>query len=218
MLIFDAIERIEVALRTQIIHQYAIVHGSHWQLDSNLFVNLDRYNVHKESLNKEIKRSQEVFIKHYYAKYHYPEEPACWMSLEITSLGLLSKLFQNLKKSKEKIAVTSHFGLNDFKILENWMLCFSILRNTCAHHGRIWNRRLNKIKLPKNPKYHFLENNNIYTNKIYATLSCMTYIIRVINPESQFKNRLITLIDSCPLAQTKEMGFPENWVKEDLWK
>jgi len=32
LLIFDAIEKIEIALRTQIIYHFAIKHGSHWQL------------------------------------------------------------------------------------------------------------------------------------------------------------------------------------------
>ncbi len=30
LLVFDAIERIEVALRTQIIYQYSMTYGSHW--------------------------------------------------------------------------------------------------------------------------------------------------------------------------------------------
>ena len=64
------------------------------------------------------------------------------MSLEVSSFGLLSQMFRNLKKSPEKIAVVKHFGLNNIELLENWMLCFSHIRNTCAHHGRLWNRRL----------------------------------------------------------------------------
>lgn len=33
LLIFDAVEKIEVALRTQIIYQWALTNGSHWHLD-----------------------------------------------------------------------------------------------------------------------------------------------------------------------------------------
>ena len=73
------------------------------------------------------------------------------MSLEVSSMGLLSKIFQNLKKSPEKLAVTSHFGLKDVSVIENWILCISTLRNICAHHGRVWNRRLVQIKLPTHP-------------------------------------------------------------------
>lgn len=68
-------------------------------------------------------------------------------------MGLLSKIFQNLKKSPEKLATTSHFGLKDVSVIENWILCFSTLRNICPPHGRVWNRRLIQIKLPNHPTH-----------------------------------------------------------------
>lgn len=37
LLIFDAIERIEIALRTQVIYQLSHKYGSHWQTKKNIF-------------------------------------------------------------------------------------------------------------------------------------------------------------------------------------
>lgn len=37
LLIFDAIERIEIALRTQVIYQLSHKYGSHWQNEKNIF-------------------------------------------------------------------------------------------------------------------------------------------------------------------------------------
>ena len=37
LLIFDAIERIEIALRTQVIYQLSHKYGSHWQNKKNIF-------------------------------------------------------------------------------------------------------------------------------------------------------------------------------------
>jgi abortive infection bacteriophage resistance protein len=101
----------------------------------------NRFNFKKdlETVDKEIQRSSEVFIKHYKSKYTAPERPPAWMSLEILSLGTLSKLFENLRISPEKKAVAAHFGLNAF-VLESWMHTLSHVRNICAHHGRLWNR------------------------------------------------------------------------------
>lgn len=98
------------------------------------------------------------------------------------------------------------------------MLCFSTLRNICAHHGRVWNRRLIQIKLPTHPTQSFLKNKSIYTNKLYAVVSCITYVLKIIDPKSTYSDQLKGLMKTCPLAQTKEMGFPENWLNEDLWK
>jgi abortive infection bacteriophage resistance protein len=217
VLIFKAIEKIEISFRAQIVYHYAQNYGSHWQLNDHLFRDLDRYNKHVESLKKEVDRSNELFIEHYKSKYSDPIEPPSWMSFEVISFGLLSKMFQNLKKGPEKIILTRHFGLNDVSVLESWMFCFSMLRNICAHHGRVWNRRLNSIKLPTNPTYSFLSNSSIYRNKLYTTLTCIEYLLNVINQESTFKKCLKDLIYSNEYVRLKEMGFPENWQKEELW-
>ncbi len=218
LLIFDAIEKIEIALRAQIIYHFALSNGSHWQLKPELYRDTMRFANHIDSLQKEIDRSNETFIDHYKNKYSNPTEPPCWMSLEVSSMGLLSKIFQNLKKGPEKLAITKHFGLKDVSVIENWILCFSTLRNVCAHHGRVWNRRLIQIKLPTNTLNPFLNNKQIYTNKLYATLSCVEYVLRRISPGSTFSNRLNELMRRCPTSQTKEMGFPKNWQQEVLWK
>lgn len=212
------LKKIEVALRTQIIYHFALSYGSHWQLKPELYRDAMRFANHLDSLQKEIDRSNETFIGHYNNKYVNPTEPPCWMSLEVSSMGFLSKIFQNLKRCSEKSSITSHFGLKDVSVIENWILCFNTLRNICAHHGRVWNRRLIKIKFPTNPIHPFLKNKTIYPNKLYATLACVEYIQKLISPGSNFSKRLKALMKACPLAQSKEMGFQDNWLDEELWK
>jgi abortive infection bacteriophage resistance protein len=218
LLLFNAIEKIEVALRTQIIHHYALAYGSHWHIKPELFNNLYYFQEHTDSLQKEIDRSNEAFIKHYKATYTQPLEPACWMSLEVSSMGLLSKIFANLKKDSAKDAVTRHFGLKDADLLANWMFCISILRNTCAHHARVWNRRLPPIQLIKKVVNPYINDKNIYTNKLYAYACNIAYILNIISPNHSFKERFLELIDNCPLSQAKEMGFPSNWKDEAFWQ
>lgn len=218
ILIFNAIEKIEISFRAQIIYNFALSHGSHWQLNEKLFKNNASFEAHLDSLNKEVGRSKETFIAHYKEKYVHPTEPPCWMSLEVSSIGLLSKIFNNMKTCKEKDMITSNFGLADFSVLENWMLCFSILRNTCAHHGRVWNRRLVQIKIPTNHKFPFIKNKKeIYPNKLYATICCTEYILKIISPETTLKVTLKDLMSKCPLKQEKEMGFPKDWEKDPFW-
>ena len=218
LLIFDAIEKIEIALRTQIIYNYAIVHGSFWHIDPSLYHDKVRFATHLTSLKTEIDRSPETFISHYKKTYTQPSEPPCWMALEVSSMGLLSKIFKNLKNGAEKKSIANHFGVKDIAIFENWMFCFCSLRNTCAHHGRVWNRRLVQISLPYKTTNAFIVDKNIYTNKLYATLSCVQYVISIISPTSNFKKRLKEIMDNCPMKQEKEMGFPKNWQNEDFWQ
>lgn len=217
LLIFNAIEKIEVSFRTQIIYQYALVHGSHWHLNPHLYNNSAYFAEHIASLKKEIDRSKKTFIKHYKSKYTKPTSPPSWMSLEVSSMGLLSKLFKNLKNDAVKNKVVNYYGLKNVYLFSNWMFCFSILRNTCAHHGRVWNRRLPEITIPKKTKYPYVINKNFYTNKTYAILCNIMYILNNISPEHSFKTNLLALMHNCPLAQEKEMGFPKNWKSEKFW-
>jgi len=218
LLLFDAFEKIEIAFRTQVIYQWAIVHGSHWQIDPSLYRSSVIFAQHIFSLQGEINRSNETFIKHYTSKYTIPSEPPSWMSLEVSSMGLLSQLFQNLKKGKPKMNVTHHFGLNDVNLLENWLHCFSNIRNVCAHHGRLWNRRFTThIIIPTNPVFPFIEKSIIYPYKLYPSLCAMVYIINIISPGCGFKEKIKSLMNMCPLKQEHEMGFPYSWKQDKFW-
>ena len=137
----------------------------------------------------------------------------------MATLGLLSKLFSNLKKGIEKKKITSDFGLLKPEILESWMHTFAHLRNVCAHHGRVWNRRLTTMpKMPFNTTNPFLKNTVIYPNKLYATICCMNYILQIISPGNTFVLRLKDLMGTCTLIDLKEMGFPKDWETEKIWK
>jgi len=217
LLILDAIEKIEVALRTKIIYTYALSEGSFWHHQPAMYKDALRYANHMESLQNEVDRSKETFIAHYKKKYTSPAQPPCWMALEVSSIGLLAKIYQNLRLSDEKKAVSRHFGISDVKIFENWIHCFCNLRNICAHHGRVWNRRLIPFKIPNYTLRPFLANTRIYNNKLYAVLCGIEYILKEISPTSNFKDRLKEHVRNCPLGQAKEMGFPVGWEKDKLW-
>lgn len=218
LLLFNAIEKIEISFRTQIIYQYALLYGSHWHLNASLYSNMGRFADDIATLQKEINRSKETFIEHYKKKYTSPKEPAAWMSLEVSSIGLLSKLFANLKNNNCKDSVTKHFGIKDVNILENWMRCFSLLRNICAHHGRVWNRRITNITLPKKPLNSYIANREVYTYKIYSYIMNIQYVLNIISPGNDFKKQLLELMKKCSLLQEKEMGFPKEWQNETFWK
>ena len=222
LLVFGALEKIEIALRTQIIYQFSLQHGSHWHMDQSHYYDKSRAISQLGKLQKEVHRSDETFIKHYKATYTNPTDPPCWMGLEVASFGTLSMLFRNLKNGKEKNLIAASFGLPNTFTLQNWMHNFSHIRNICAHHGRLWNRRFTvQPKLPYNTNYQFLtkqEAKALHTNKLYASLCCIKYMLDRIESDFNFSRKLKKLVDKCPLHQEKDMGFPENWRDHDLWK
>jgi Abortive infection bacteriophage resistance protein len=167
LLIFDAISQIEISFRAQVIYQYALEYGSHWHLDSKLFKEpklksdtqkyIDYFQDFHEVVSKEVSRSRDPFILHYKECYDSPSIPPCWMCFEVLSFGSLSKkMYSNLKDDdyngkncKRKIA--DFFGVSPV-ILESWLNHIAVVRNICAHHGRLWNRTLPRIS--KDSKYY----------------------------------------------------------------
>lgn len=219
LLVFNAIEKLEIALRTKIVYEFSLANGSHWHEEVNMYRNQYYFNKNINSLYEEVDRSSETFIEHYKKNYSSPAYPPAWMSLEVISMGLLSKLYGNLKKGREKKKVAIEFGLPNPIFLESWMHAFAGLRNICAHHSRLWNRRFTIVpKLPNNTTYPFIQNKNIYDNKLYAQLCCINYITQIISPDSSLVSDLKHLLQTCNLVDCNEMGFPKDWKSEPFWQ
>ncbi|MFZ4543417.1 MAG: Abi family protein [Saprospiraceae bacterium] len=219
LLIFEAIEKIEIAFRTQIINKYSIAYGSHWYELEDLF-HINNYFVNNlERIDRELRSTHEIFIKLYRSKYSHPIRPPVWMALELVSFGTLSKMFENLKRCPEKKQIAAHFGL-DIVILESWLHHLSIVRNICAHHSRLWNTDIpSGVKLPKRPKNNWLTNhNNLDIHRVYITLSCIRYLLNVITPDNSFNSELQRLLEEYPKINLRAMNFPDEWKNEPLWK
>lgn len=76
-------------------------------------------------------------IKHYYDNYNTPALPPVWTVLEAMTIGQLSRLFSDLHLDHRK-TVAAKFGYDE-SVLVTWLKSLTILRNVCAHHGRLWN-------------------------------------------------------------------------------
>ena len=100
-LVFNAIEKIEVAVRTKIVQVYAeSTDDSHWYNDKSLY--RFGYDDLMKHIEADVNRSNEDFIKHYNFKYDNPPMPPSWMALEVVSFATLSRLFQSLKLDNRK--------------------------------------------------------------------------------------------------------------------
>ena len=54
--------------------------------------------------------------------------------------------------------------------------------------------------------------------KLYAQLCTLLYLEQSITPNSQIKDRLLSLLNAYPHTITRQMGFPLGWEKELLWQ
>lgn len=220
MMVFDALEKVEIALRTQIIYQYSLAHGGDWYKDVMHFRKPHMHGRDLGSLVKEINRSQEEFIRHFQRKYTSSTNPPAWMALEVSTLGTLSKMYENLVLSREKKEVAAHFGLNHPFVLESWMKTFSHIRNICAHHSRLWNRPITLIPIfPVRPPDAWVAPAMLLEpQKLFSSLCCLRYFLNRISPGNQFNQKLSDLLAAFPSANIRAMGIGAGWDTEPLWK
>jgi abortive infection bacteriophage resistance protein len=95
----------------------------------------------------------ETFIDHFKAKYGDCHDlPPLWMLCEVMSFGKMLTLFNGVFEGLRRV-IAQKYGIES-KVLQSWLGALNVVRNICAHHGRLWNRELGfKPMIPRENKY-----------------------------------------------------------------
>lgn len=217
-LVFKAIGRIEIALRTKMIHYFSLAYGPFWFLDMSLANDERLFLENLNSIDRELHRSKEDFIKEHFKKYSRPSFPPAWKSLEVVSFGVLSKMYFNFNDTKIKKRVARSLGLPQHLLLESWIASLAALRNCCAHHARIWNRNYPVTPaIPQRLGNAWIVEVGVPANKLYVQLCCIAYLLNVIHESNTFSQDLVKLVNAYPNVDTSAMGFPSDWQEEPLF-
>ena len=236
MILFEAIENIEISVKTAISNIMTIAHGPHWYMDANLFFSEEERRQivknakakedipvafeHAEFLNDveyETKYRPEIYLQHYYKTYT-PSHPPSWIMMEIITFGTLSNMIENMKPSDQKNAICESFGLTK-KHFVSWMHSFSFIRNKCAHHARLVFAKINFApSLPQKKSRQFLNEADLVENDtLYAVIACAQYMLRVCNPASAFKKDILKLADTYTMIDYEALGFTPEWRSDPFW-
>ena len=219
-LVFDAIERVEVSLRTQLVLQVSLDHGARWYADSSLFFSRAAWLRDIADLNADWERSKEVFVEHHKNTYNDNDPPPAWKILETTSLGILSRYFSNLdlaEPCKKRIAEFWGFSRASTKVLVSWFHHLNLVRNICAHHGRLFSRILKVTPIFPTGNSTLWVDSWPNHNRIYASLCIVAKLLRSASPEVSIDERLRSLITRLRPGQLPSLGFPENWESQPLF-
>jgi abortive infection bacteriophage resistance protein len=222
MLMLDAVERLEVHLKTITAHEV----GYH---DPMAYTNV-KFILYKwtqpytdsrgKARNKwtewslkqqsHIARSKEDCIQwHLRAGKSIP----VWVAVEAWDFGDLSEFFE-LLTSKYQNLILARLGLNNAKMLSRWMQQISHLRNRCAHHTRIWNQASgNPLSVPLEPYFQVLGLDQHALKRLYGLIAVTWFLLQKIAPASTWINDVADLIDrkpAMPGCTFKAMGFPDE--------
>ncbi|NNM59834.1 MAG: Abi family protein [Legionellales bacterium] len=208
LLVIDAIERIEVAFRVS-ISEIMSRYSPFWYIDSTHFNHLKWHIEFMEKVLKIVSKRDHHLIRHFYETYSSPDFPPSWIMVECLTFGTWSKVFDNLKKRGDKIAIANRLKM-PFMTLLSWIRSLTELRNLCAHHERIWNQFFRHT--PKD-----VPNQAHQEHRFYQQACIINGLLTKIDPGSTWKNELFNLMRDYPQLHITQMGFQQNWMKDNFW-
>lgn len=228
VILFNAIELIEVTLRTKMIYHLSVSYGGLWYLDTSLFQAASKpgspQTIHLDiidELKKEFYRSKEIFIVDHLTRFSNVD-PDAWKILEVASMGTLSKLFKSLKHNlPEKSTISKGMGLNLHSELSSWLESITYIRNIIAHHSRLWSR--NMVKRPteniNNPGGMWLNKplSPAEYKKPFLIISTLVYLCNHIHSGHDVKMKIVDLFNTSPTIPIHKIGFTTNWNKHPIW-
>lgn len=230
--IHDGIERIEVALRSHMSYRIGSV-GPLAYRDAAIFrpsFDHDGWMVTARARADRARRHSEP-IRHHESKYN--GELPIWVLTEVLDFADLSRLYDGLL-SKDQWAVAERLGvvINDSELNANqrikvrkthpfarWLEQLTVLRNTCAHHSRVWNRSFAPVStaalrtitdlrsLPKGQ-----------SERLFGAVTVMGHLLQGISPGTSWSAKVRLLLEDSfmplPARAVAEMGFPDHWREE----
>ena len=228
-LVHDGIERIEIALRTR-VGEWIVTHGPLAHQEKNLFRPDFDHRTWLKTARRRIQRAEgnNAAIRHYADKYEgYP----FWVLAETLDFADISKLYAGLPaNAQHEISRSFGFIVEPMTLkrkhrknyytrdpLARWCEQLTVVRNVCAHHGRLFNRNLLPVstvafrtidRLSPLPEGQ--------SDKVFGALLVMGFMLHNISPGTSWATKLTNLVhddyEQLTLRSVTEMGFPPDWA------
>lgn len=234
LLCLDAIETIEIGLRTQVAYTLG---------ERDAFGHLERSFLNPESCSAPSRRDgcadrfeewisryeslrvaamSEDFVKH--NTHKYGQRLPVWISVEFLDFGALVRLYSLLEKS-DKTQIAANLNIKGGALLGDWLRDINYIRNLSAHHSRLWNRvptyKPGKFKAHQVPAPLQHAGQLDPRDKIYVHLAVMAFLVRRIDPTANWPLTLRTRMKKFPqtpgITPVTDMGFPQGWEDLPLW-
>ncbi len=217
LLMFNQIEKIEIAIRSAIVNITSRETGNpFWMTDPNCFYDNNQFQKALQYIDDELLKSKEDFIAHFSNTYSDPYPPS-WMLAEILPFGVLTRIYDNIKSNQIRKQIAQEFSLN-VPVFMSWLTIITVTRNNCCHHSRVWNRTFALRALTMRRMTRPWINLPINQQKVFFSLCVIKYFLDIIVPQNNLKSKIFSLLSEYPEIDTTAMGFPQGWDSEPLWR
>lgn len=229
LLTLDAVERIEVAVRTVLSDSLSVAdpsapalpYGSHWFMDNAFFKDPKDCTAFctavEEETGKNNPRRRSAPTDHYYRTYTSPVLPPSWIVMESLSMGSWVTALQTLIHPVQNF-LAGKFGLNRI-LLTSWLASLRVVRNISAHHGRLWKRTLDRpFKVPRPGFAGLCPDFRTAADSYYAAACVSWFFLLQLAPHSRWPEKLKNLLEKYTEVSCTDLGFPPNWYNDPFWK
>lgn len=246
IVLFDAIERIEVSVRTRFVYHFSHAYGPFGHLDAsnlpgfkdptflqkiwrNLNSLIGRKNQPRSEHEKWLaklqaekirsSRAKSAFTVHFEKTYgDMHTSLPLWIACELMTCETVLTFANAIDRTIVRL-VAADFGFPDDQLL-SWTKAIFTLRNACAHHARIWNRvggATPGVPHNKNRNPTWYVQPRFAPDRIGHALCVCHHWLKKVSPTTQWKARLFALFDEFPEIPLSEMGIPTDWRNHPLW-
>jgi abortive infection bacteriophage resistance protein len=226
LLLLDAIETIEVQVRTQLAYHFAHAHGAFSYLDRRLFPNFETSRADFENwerkLRDQVKRSRqkkgrEDFVVHFFKKYGDTHEmPPIWMLVELMDFGSTLSFFRGVSVDIRRLVAEAIDQPEE--VVLSWLLALNSVRNRCAHHARLWNWKVGyPVLVPNSRKFPKWHAPRLANDQMGIILMICNYWLERANPHHHWKRRVEGVFCDFPSIEHQLMGLPDDWSRLPLW-
>jgi abortive infection bacteriophage resistance protein len=203
---FKLTTEIEIALRCSVAYRLSQAYGPFCFENPDIFRYPEQAQPFKEILLKALAaHDKEPFVAHFTRTYQEPIPPA-WVMVELITLGNISWLYSQLRTDLQK-TIAKDFSV-DHMILVSWLKALTELRNTCAHHMRLWNKVfVNYPKIRKaDESFPIIPDQK---NRLGSFLPMIFHLMRILHKNQDRQTDLLQFLRSQPLIKPKDMGLSQ---------
>lgn len=215
---FAALMPVELALRALIGHELGRVdpcsHLDPAVLGPTARVG-DRYKRWLQRYNQAVAASREDFVAHHAQRYG--GRLPVWAATEVLDWGALSYLY-GFAPLVTQAAVAAQCDLKATQ-LSTWMRSLNVIRNVCAHHGRLFNRvHAIKPRVPKRGEHLDLDELSVDWGRTFGQLTLVQYLADRLGVGN--RRLLPSVLETFPNVRgvpIAHLGAPANWQDNRLW-
>lgn len=227
LLALDALERIEMAVRVDIVHilgrQDPMAHENPACFDGKFakIIQADGQTKHQQWLARlnelvgKAERRKTACVVHNLQKYG---KLPVWAVSGLWDFGAMSRLYEGMKH-KDQNVIAQKYGAVRGDVFAQWLRSLNEIRNIAAHHDRLWNIRIVQKSGPvkKDRFWEQLEN-----SRPFFYFCIMQQMLNVLCPNSKWAERFDALLTEFPAhigknASLEPFGLIEDYREWPLW-